>query len=134
MMMKEIRKRTASTFSTNQASLESELRLVVSCLEQFVSSVKGGLDHADWVTKRDIIRALVKRVEVQKNKSTLSFGWIRSLLIYAPEGAVCKIVGGVVRQPWAERQNPVGVAALRQEGNVYSYESGRSAHSARSEM
>lgn len=58
---------------TNKESLETELRLVVSCLEQFVSSVKGGLDHADWVTKRDIIRALVRRVEVKKEQVNVVF-------------------------------------------------------------
>jgi site-specific DNA recombinase len=76
--IKDLRERSARLDNqakelTNQASLGSELRLVVSCLEQFVSSVKGGLDHADWVTKRDIIRALVKRVEVQKEQVNVVF-------------------------------------------------------------
>ena len=76
--VKDLRDRSASLVNqakelTNKESLESELRLVVSCLEQFVSSVKGGLDHADWVTKRDIIRALVRRVEVKKEQVNVVF-------------------------------------------------------------
>jgi site-specific DNA recombinase len=57
----------------HQASLESELRLVANSLEQFSSSVKGGLKEADWTTKRDIIRALVKRVEVEKGEVNVVF-------------------------------------------------------------
>jgi site-specific DNA recombinase len=41
-----------------------EVRLVIGHLETFASRVQGGLASADWKTKRDIIRSLVKRVEV----------------------------------------------------------------------
>ena len=76
--IKDLRERSARLDNqakelANQASLESELRLVVSCLEEFVSSVKGGLDRADWETKRDIIRALVRRVEVEKGQVNVVF-------------------------------------------------------------
>lgn len=57
----------------DQATMESELRLIVSSLEQFVSGVKGGLEQADWMTKRDIIRALVRRVEVEKGQVNVVF-------------------------------------------------------------
>jgi site-specific DNA recombinase len=76
--VKDLRDRSAKLDNqakelTNKESLETELRLVVSCLEQFVSSVKGGLDHADWMTKRDIIRALVRRVEVKNEQVNVVF-------------------------------------------------------------
>ncbi len=76
--IKEIRERSTRLEGqakelAQQASLESELRLVVNSLEQFTSSVKGGLNQADWVTKRDIIRALVKRVEVEKGEVSVVF-------------------------------------------------------------
>jgi site-specific DNA recombinase len=43
-----------------------ELRLVIGQLEAFVDRIKSGLHDADWSTRREIIRALVKRVEVDE--------------------------------------------------------------------
>jgi site-specific DNA recombinase len=40
------------------------LQLVVGKLETFAALVRGQLDGADWNTRRDIIRTLVRRVEV----------------------------------------------------------------------
>jgi site-specific DNA recombinase len=76
--IKDLRERSARLEGqakelADQAKMESELRLIVSNLEQFISSVKGGLDQADWMTKRDIIRALVKRVEVEKGQVNVVF-------------------------------------------------------------
>jgi site-specific DNA recombinase len=76
--IKDLRERSARLEEqakelADQARMESELRLIVSNLEQFISSVKGGLDQADWMTKRDIIRALVKRVEVEKGQVNVVF-------------------------------------------------------------
>jgi site-specific DNA recombinase len=44
--------------------VEAGLRLIMSRLEDFVAKVKAGLSEADWSKRREIIRALVKRVEV----------------------------------------------------------------------
>lgn len=76
--IKEVRERSAALQRQaeelgHQASLETELRLVVSSLEQFTSTVKDELDQADWTTKREIIRALVKRVEVEKGQVNVVF-------------------------------------------------------------
>ena len=43
---------------------EQELRLLVGRFDHFAQQVRAGLDQADWTTRRDIIRALVKRVEI----------------------------------------------------------------------
>jgi site-specific DNA recombinase len=43
---------------------ESELRLAIGHLEDFSRHVRDGLETIDWTDKREIIRALVKRVEV----------------------------------------------------------------------
>jgi site-specific DNA recombinase len=51
---------------SDQAKLQSELQLIIGRLEDFTFKVKDGLAHADWNSKLDIIRALVKRVEVEK--------------------------------------------------------------------
>jgi site-specific DNA recombinase len=46
------------------AAQERELRLVIGHLQEFAERVKAGLEEADWSTRREIIRVLVKRVEV----------------------------------------------------------------------
>ena len=43
---------------------ERDLCLVINCLEDFAAKVSEGLDKLDRVGQRDIIRALVKRIEV----------------------------------------------------------------------
>lgn len=43
---------------------EQQLRLVIGQLHDFAQRVKEGMDTADWSTRREIIRALVKRIEV----------------------------------------------------------------------
>jgi site-specific DNA recombinase len=50
-----------------QAGREREhddLRLVLNQLQAFAAQVSHGLDNADWTARREIIRALVKRVEI----------------------------------------------------------------------
>ena len=44
---------------------EQELRLMVGRLQEFADQVHDGLQKADWHTRRAIIRAVVKRVEVE---------------------------------------------------------------------
>lgn len=48
----------------DQKSLEQEFTLVVTNLEDFSSIIKSKLDNPDWLTKRDIIKTLVKRIEI----------------------------------------------------------------------
>ncbi len=43
---------------------EQELRLIIGHLQDFASQVQEGLDSADWPTRREIIRALVKSVKI----------------------------------------------------------------------
>jgi chromosome segregation ATPase len=50
----------------DEASLQRELRLILGRLQDFVSKIQEGLHLADWSTRRDIIRALVKRVEIDQ--------------------------------------------------------------------
>src|SRR5947209_10818020 len=53
---------------TDEASLERELTLILGRLDEFASRVKDGLHAADWSTRREIIRALVKRVEIDQEQ------------------------------------------------------------------
>jgi site-specific DNA recombinase len=54
-------------------SLERELRLILGRLDEFASRVKQGLDQADWSNRREIIRALVKRVEIDQEQVRVVF-------------------------------------------------------------
>src|SRR5512147_176368 len=47
---------------------EQELRLVIGQLEGFAQRVDEGLGAADWRTRREVIRALVKRVEIDETE------------------------------------------------------------------
>jgi site-specific DNA recombinase len=55
------------------AMLQSELRLVVDRLETFAAQVQDRLATADWATQRELIRALVKRVEIDHGQVTVVF-------------------------------------------------------------
>lgn len=48
----------------DQAAAEDELRLVIGQFEEFAQRVSDGLHQGDWTTRREIIRALVKRIEI----------------------------------------------------------------------
>ncbi len=52
----------------NQLAEHAELRLALTCLQEFAARVEQGLDAADWATRRHVIRALVKRVEVTEKE------------------------------------------------------------------
>ena len=45
---------------------EREMRVAVESLEAFAVKVRGRLENADWQTRRDVIAALVKKVEIGK--------------------------------------------------------------------
>jgi site-specific DNA recombinase len=47
---------------------DAELRLVIGQLEEFARRVSEGLDGSNWLTRREIVRALVKKVEVDEKE------------------------------------------------------------------
>jgi site-specific DNA recombinase len=55
------------------AEVEQELRLILGRLESFAAKVQDGLHQADFQTRRDIIRALVKRVEIDESQIRVVF-------------------------------------------------------------
>ena len=57
-----------SRVEEERQSAEQELRLVIGQLEAFARRVKEGLGEADWRTRREVIRALVKRVEIDESE------------------------------------------------------------------
>ena len=58
---------------TDEVSLERKLTLILGRLDEFAARIKTGLHEADWLTRREIIRALVKRVEIDQEHVRVVF-------------------------------------------------------------
>jgi len=67
---------------------QAELRLVIGKLEEFAEKVRDGLAEAAWATRREIIRALVKRVEVDEEEVRIVYRVAPFPFVKAPEGGV----------------------------------------------
>ena len=52
----------------DEANQEVELRLVIGQLEEFAKRVSHELQEPDWETRREIVRALVKKVEIDEQE------------------------------------------------------------------
>jgi len=52
----------------SEATQEAELRLVIGQLEEFAKRVSEELQEPSWETRREVVRALVKRVEVDEQE------------------------------------------------------------------
>ncbi len=57
----------------DEAAFQTELRLIMGRLEDFAPQIDTGLEEADWLRKREMIRALVKRVEVTQDQVNVVF-------------------------------------------------------------
>ncbi len=57
----------------DEAALQGELQLIIGRLEDFAAKLHDGLEAADWASKRDLIRALIKRVEVARDDVNVVF-------------------------------------------------------------
>ena len=55
------------------ANSERELSLVISRLEDFSAKVTHGLDGLDWLGMREIIHAVVRRVEIDRDSIEVVF-------------------------------------------------------------
>lgn len=58
---------------TSQKNLKKELHLIVTSIEKFRSSIETSLEHINWHAKRDIIRTVVKRVEINYDEVNVVF-------------------------------------------------------------
>src|SRR5499433_3589424 len=57
----------------DEAAVQGELQLIIGRLEDFAAKLHDGLETADWASQRDLIRALVKRVEVARHEVNVVF-------------------------------------------------------------
>jgi site-specific DNA recombinase len=68
------------------AALQHELRLLVGRLEDFAAQVEDGLEAADWLTRREIIRTLVSRVEIDHTQVNVVFRVPPDPFVASPDG------------------------------------------------
>ena len=54
-------------------SEEEQIRLVIGQLDDFAKQVQHGLESADWTTRREIIRALVKSVKIGTDQVRITY-------------------------------------------------------------
>jgi site-specific DNA recombinase len=57
----------------DQKNLKSELKLIITNVENFASCLQSKLENIDWHTKRKIIRTLVKRIEINHENVNIVF-------------------------------------------------------------
>src|SRR5512135_1822633 len=74
-----------SRVEEERQTAEQELRLVIGQLEGFAQRVKEGLGEADWRTRREVIRALVKRVEIDEAEVRVVYKVRPSPFVEGPE-------------------------------------------------
>ena len=58
---------------SDAVALQAELHLVITRLEEFAARVQDRLEEADWLLRRELIRLLVKRVEVGQEEVEVVF-------------------------------------------------------------
>jgi site-specific DNA recombinase len=78
----------------DEAALDGELQVIIGRLEEFAAKLHDGLAATDWASKRDLIRALVKRVEVARDDVNVVFRIDPYPGDSDPEKKVCNFVGG----------------------------------------
>jgi site-specific DNA recombinase len=56
-----------------EAALHTDLQLIIGRLEEFATRGYAGLEGADWTSKRELIRAMVKRGEGARDQVKVIF-------------------------------------------------------------
>ena len=51
----------------DEAAVQGDVPLIIGRLEDCAATLRDGLEAADWASQRDLIRTLVKRVEVARD-------------------------------------------------------------------
>ena len=67
---------------------EQQLRLVIGQLQEFAGRVRDGVRQADWAARRELIRTLVKRVEIDKEDVRIVYRLSPSSPSTDPTGAI----------------------------------------------
>ena len=98
----------AAQEQVDEQAQQQELRLVIGHLQEFAERVESNLEKADWSTRREIIRALVRRVEVDKEEIRVVYRVSPVPFVESPEGGILPDCGRGDLAPAGQR-----VPALR---------------------
>jgi len=52
---------------------QAELQLIIGRVEEFAAKVSAGLERFDWLGRRELIRTLVKRIEIDRERVNVVF-------------------------------------------------------------
>ena len=88
--------------AADQTAAEHELRLLIGQFEDFAQRVRQGLHEGDWMTRREIIRALVKRIEIGPETVRVVYKVAPVPFVAAPDSGgslqdCCRRAGGSLR-------------------------------------
>ena len=61
------------------------LQLVIGCMKGFAEKITTSLQEADWTTRRDIIRALIKQIEIDEEEVQIVYRVNSSPIVEIPE-------------------------------------------------
>jgi site-specific DNA recombinase len=87
-----------------EASLQREMQLIIGQVEDFARTIMANLDQIDWTQQRELIRALVKRVDIDQEQVHVVFRIDPGSTPRSPETAVMQDCGRDERAPLG---NPV---------------------------
>jgi site-specific DNA recombinase len=76
-----------ATLAAEQSRLH-DFKLVVAQVETFAKMLEGSLEQADWSTKRQVIRTLVKQIEIGDEAVKIVYRIDSIPFVQAPEGGV----------------------------------------------
>jgi site-specific DNA recombinase len=99
--VRQAKERLARLQQEEKAALDrntqrADLRLILTNLDTFADQVRDGLDHADWDTRREIIRSLVKSIKIETDQVRITYRINPRPFDGGP-------VGGHFRQHWNRR-------------------------------
>ena len=83
----------------------AELQEVITRLEEFSSKVKDGLEEADWHMKRELIRTIVKQINVGKEDVTIVFRVTPDPFVIDPDQRVSSANRGSLQHCWGRGQS-----------------------------
>ena len=77
----------------DEKAQEQELQLAIGHLQEFAERVRSGLEEADWSTRREILRALVKRVEIDQEEVRVVYRVSPPPFVESPDGGILQDCG-----------------------------------------
>ena len=93
----------------NESREQATLREALACLDDFTSSIGSHLDSADWATRREILRTLIDRIEIEEEQVRIVYRVNFPLFAKKASGAGNeKVLHFCWRGEWAALHRPFG--------------------------